>query len=412
MLPCICHFGLRGPERQVRLHPRWWPMAAWRRRTAGSTRREPHCWSPARGWHDLALQMGSSGAVSVHSDLLLAAICLSTMPTRARTNHVAHPALQGFVEAITHGVRVRAAAALVPERPMQGADTHFFTYRCRPFASCTALPASQGRASVCCCELCRSGMERAGAGSLIKGALCSWSGSALPRRVCFSLLSAAEQLRRGASKPLEQVQLVSRHWRILSGERLVNEVQGPGVVGLHPLLTAGEPLSAALHHCRWLSSAATELPGRAGFVSGVKVMSSTLAHAATVVKLPLLQRACACNVPGVPGPDGGARHAGGKEKSYESCTQSCGSDGAMEGSFLFTVGSMQRPAGPDLRVLVSLLCTWSGAGCARTCSTAQDSAELHFLGSRQRRLGRDLANTDSACVQCPRFALQPPSMKY
>ena len=45
--------------------------------------------------------------------------------------------------------------------------------------------------------------------------------------------------------------------------------------------------------------------------------------------------------------------AGGKEVGYESCTQSSGLDGAMEGSFDFIVGSIARPAGPELRVLVS-----------------------------------------------------------
>ena len=39
-------------------------------------------------------------------------------------------AMQGFVEAITHGVSVRAAAAVVPEHLTQATSTHFFTYRC------------------------------------------------------------------------------------------------------------------------------------------------------------------------------------------------------------------------------------------------------------------------------------------
>ena len=58
-------------------------------------------------------------------------------------------------------------------------------------------------------------------------------------RIAFSLLSQAEQSRRGVLQPAEQVQLVSRHWRILQGDRQIDEVQGEGVVGLFPLLTAG-----------------------------------------------------------------------------------------------------------------------------------------------------------------------------
>lgn len=58
-------------------------------------------------------------------------------------------------------------------------------------------------------------------------------------RICFSLLSVDEQASRGSARPLEQVQLVSRHWRIMRGRRQVDEVSGEGVVGLYPLLTAG-----------------------------------------------------------------------------------------------------------------------------------------------------------------------------
>jgi F-box protein 3 len=58
--------------------------------------------------------------------------------------------------------------------------------------------------------------------------------------VRFKLLSEEEQRAAGESQPLSSVQLLSRHWRILNGygER-VDEVEGDGVIGKHPLLLAG-----------------------------------------------------------------------------------------------------------------------------------------------------------------------------
>lgn len=38
----------------------------------------------------------------------------------------------------------------------------------------------------------------------------------------------------------ETVQLLSRYWRITDGDGQVQEVRGPGVVGEHPILQAGD----------------------------------------------------------------------------------------------------------------------------------------------------------------------------
>ena len=79
-------------------------------------------------------------------------------------------------------------------------------------------------------------------------------------RVEFSLLSADEQRARGIAKPLEQVQLVSRHWRILRGGQQIDQVVGEGVVGLYPLLTAGARLPTAIGCKGWTLQATAWLP--------------------------------------------------------------------------------------------------------------------------------------------------------
>ena len=45
---------------------------------------------------------------------------------------------------------------------------------------------------------------------------------------------------KGTSQHSSSAQLVSRHWVITDGHGNVNEVRGPGVVGVQPLLRPGD----------------------------------------------------------------------------------------------------------------------------------------------------------------------------
>jgi uncharacterized protein affecting Mg2+/Co2+ transport len=68
-------------------------------------------------------------------------------------------------------------------------------------------------------------------------------GIAFVYRVRFRLLSEQEQVESGVppSRVLRSAQLRDRHWIITDGDGKTSEVQGEGVIGLFPVLTAGGP---------------------------------------------------------------------------------------------------------------------------------------------------------------------------
>ncbi|CAG9463343.1 unnamed protein product [Pedinophyceae sp. YPF-701] len=105
----------------------------------------------------------------------------------------------GMVHAVTRGIHVRAAASVMPEECNPPMGQIAFMYRIR-FAL-EAEAASESAQS--------SATEQAGAGA-----------GAAARRT---------------------VQLQDRHWTMKDGEdRVVHVVEGPGVVGMHPLLEEGK----------------------------------------------------------------------------------------------------------------------------------------------------------------------------
>ena len=68
-------------------------------------------------------------------------------------------------------------------------------------------------------------------------------GIAFVYRVRFSMLSEQEQVESGVppSRVMRSARLRDRHWIITDGEGRTTEVQGEGVIGLFPVLTAGGP---------------------------------------------------------------------------------------------------------------------------------------------------------------------------
>ena len=166
-VPCICHFGLRGPDRPVsRL---WGIVQAFLRPRVVSNWECIGGMMQACAARFLALQ-GASWAVELHLLSLSApsrfqrqavpaltgynwflqhhacspAACCCQLQ-RQTMHHSSRGAVQGFVEAVTHGVRVRASATLVPERTQLGSPdtntspTYLFTYRCPPALLCAAV---------------------------------------------------------------------------------------------------------------------------------------------------------------------------------------------------------------------------------------------------------------------------------
>lgn len=58
----------------------------------------------------------------------------------------------------------------------------------------------------------------------------------------FYLLSEEEQAAAGLQPAIAAVKLRSRHWHIYDADnKLVDEIQGDGVVGEYPVLRAGAP---------------------------------------------------------------------------------------------------------------------------------------------------------------------------
>ena len=98
-----------------------------------------------------------------------------------------------------------------------------------------------------------------------------WSEELRPRRlqrgfsaeVCscsvrFRLLSVEDQLAHRPSQPLQCAQLLMRHWRIQDAGKLdMEHVDGEGVIGEYPVLSAGMQIPsilACLHSCAQCSS--------------------------------------------------------------------------------------------------------------------------------------------------------------
>lgn len=132
----------------------------------------------------------------------------------------------GMREAITQGIRVRVSPRFIPEscaNMMRPAERHLYAYSVRYYL----LPVEQQEQS--------------------------WPASSGPFR------------------PRIQVQLVSRCWNILdrSGE-VVDVVAGPGVIGQHPVLTAGGP-EFCYESCSYSSRhkhEASSMSGHFEFVEG------------------------------------------------------------------------------------------------------------------------------------------------
>lgn len=67
------------------------------------------------------------------------------------------------------------------------------------------------------------------------------------------------------NKSDKAVQLVNRYWHIMDSEGRVQEVRGPGVVGLQPVIKPGESFEYA---------SGTHLPTPSGIMSGLYEMKS------------------------------------------------------------------------------------------------------------------------------------------
>ncbi|KAI8464656.1 MAG: hypothetical protein J3K34DRAFT_461813 [Monoraphidium minutum] len=157
---------------------------------------------------------------------------------------VVHPAM---ATAVTRGLQVRVSSVFAPEMCGEGGARYFFTY-CVRFR---LLAPEEQRAAAA---------QAAAGGGAGGGPQAAQAGAAQPQDERGSAPEGpqgpdSQQRRNGgggagepgaggvaADPPLRRCQLDRRSWRILSdGGELVNEVEGEGVVGQYPSLTAGGP---------------------------------------------------------------------------------------------------------------------------------------------------------------------------